>query len=372
MPTINDNFANEAIKYMGNNPILCRISLGLCSAYDATAKLTGHAINWIVKAFGTTKKVSDINLQTLDALTKIIYKNQTLPDYNSDHTFMIAEEHIISILYDQIIDREKRTDCAIVMSSAGDKTLPHRFNVDSFKANAKLRYLVVPMSVNNNMHNTVLIIDRLKEKYAYFDSFGGAIPSHALIDCKNKKVIQDNYTAIDVSKIRTSQSDYWSCGFHAIENALGFIREQVPQNKKPSGFSLRNKYLSSFEHFANTYGKTNSAVYSGILFRRQKMVLRDALENIVKNNIHSSLKQLWQELKYEILPDNANEERPLHDFIAYYLGKYPKDLDGIKVLHAANHPENAIYIHLPKNQIETAQQTADAEKKITESIKALF
>lgn len=370
MTAINNKFVNEAMSCMENNPILCRISLGITSAYNATAKLAGRTISWVVEAFGTTKKVNAINLQTLDALTKIVFKNQTLPDFNSDCTWMIAEEHIGSILYDQLIEQEKRTDCAIVISSAGDQTLPQDFNVDAFNTDSKLRYLVVPMSVNNNMHNTILIIDRLKEKYAYFDSFGSSIPPNAIIDCKNKTVIQDNYTAIDVNKIRTSQSDNWSCGFHAVENALAFVREQAPINKRPSGHSLRDKYLTSFERFANSHGKTEAVLYSGILCRRQKMVLRDALENTV--NIRPSLNQLWQELKFEILPDNINEERPLQDFTTYYLKKFPNDLDAIKVLNAANHPDHAIFVNLPKKQNETAQQTADAEKVITQAIKNLF
>lgn len=378
MPAINNKSVNEAIGCMENHPILCRISLGITSVYNATAKLAGRTVSWIIEAFGTTKKISeihlqtDINLHTLDALKKIVFKNQTLPNLTSDYTLMIAEEHIVSILYDQLIDQEKRTDCAIVISSAGDKTLPHDFNIDAYQADSKKRYLIVPMSVNNNMHNTVLIIDRLREKYAYFDSFGNVIPTNAIIDCKNNTVIRDNYTAIDVNKIRTSQSDNWSCGFHAIENALAFVREQALINKKPSGHSLRNKYLPAFERFANIHGQTGAVIYSGILCRRQKMVLRDALENIVNNKIRSSLNQLWQELKFEIMPDNPHEERPLKDFITYYLEKFPQDIDGIKVLHAANNPENTIYINLPKSQNETAQQTADAENAITQSIKALF
>lgn len=348
-------------------------------AYTQVANSFRHTISWIIEALGTTKKTNDIatthfdiNGQTLEALKQIVVQGQKLPSDFVEGTKMIAEEHVVAILYDQLIDQEKRSDCAIVISTAGDKTLPYNFNVDAFKGNVKLRYLLVPMSVNSNTHNTILIIDRLREKYAYFDSFGNKVPSYAIKECKDKNVIAPNYTAADTSEQRTSQTDNWSCGFHVPENAIAFVKEEEIINKRPLGNDLRNKYRQSFEHFANTHGKTDRVIESGILSRRQKMVLRDALENVLSNNTHPSLRQLWRELKNEILPDNINEERPLKDFTDHYLKKYPQDTDGKQVLIAAATPGNSISLNLPKSVDETAEQSADSEKAITQFIKKLF
>ncbi len=250
-----------------------------------TVTVTTEEENEVPKTIGTdttstsssqTAVDNPINIATLKALENLFFSGQKLPGAGGG-VKMTGEDHIVAILYDTLIDGKKGSDCAIIIKPPTRELLPENFNAESMP-----RYLIVPMSVNNNMHNTVLIIDHTKKEYAYFDSLGGSIPKGDLDELKSKKAIKPDYTNVDTSSRQTMQTDGWSCGFHAVENAIAYVTGTEPKNKEPLGDSLRNKYAPSFERFVQNHAKSEYVFNDKRVSRRQKMRVRDALENVIK------------------------------------------------------------------------------------------
>jgi len=312
-------------------------------------------------------EVSPINKHTLEALQKLILKGQQLPG-EVDGTQMIGEEHIAAILYDQLIEQSKRKDCAIILKPAGNGVLPE--NMTSEMLGLITRYVIIPMAVNNNKHNTVLIVDRKMKTQAYFDSLGDHIHESALDECIQKKIIENNYNNVETDSKCTKQSDVWSCGFHVVENVIAYVNQIEPENKNPQGIDLRKKYKLSFERFANTYGRSEYSIAEGRLYRRQKTRLRDGLEK-VGLSIYA-LYNLWNELKKELNPENPQRDRPLSEFIDSYLLTFSNDFNARTVLVNARDTSSSLYAHLPKTLEETLESTLLQEKEIAEIVKTLL
>lgn len=290
-----------------------------------------------------------LNEVTLKMLQKVIAKNQKLPG-DEGGIKMTGEEHIAAILFDQLVDQDQRADCAIILKPPSKDVLPQDFDPATTP-----RYLIVPMSVNNNMHNTILVIDKDKKEFAYFDSLGGVFPEQARTELLQKGAILPSYKEIDSSQTRTTQSDGWSCGFHAVENALCFVNERSPENKYPEGNELRNKFSPGFERFSDVHGVSEDIFNNDRISKRQKIRLRDALESFAQDP-HSPLNQLWSELKLELQGDT--KDRPIPHFIHSYIQNHPNDQIAAQILTGVISPLHPLYLFMPKSINETEADAA--------------
>ena len=399
MSSINNNLITDIKLFIIEHKALCILTLGAAIVGYSIGNLAGRAVFWLRQCWGTTEKADLIarksisssgdpqqgslsevsssettvkdrnktnsNVETLKALKRFIFRGQKISGV-AGGVKMTGEEHIGAILYDKLIDQDKRTNCAIILKPFGNQLLPDNFDADSLP-----RYLIIPMSVNNNMHNTVLIIDNENQEYAYFDSLNGSIPAEALIECKAKKAIKELYKEVDTSSKRTRQNDGWSCGFHAVENAIAFVNGVEPTNRNPLGITLREKYAPAFERFANTHGTSENIFNNERLCRRQKIRLRDALADLNACMEDHRLYQLWNELCQELSPDSIYRERPITAFIDFYIQKYPIDVQAGKVLASVIDPRSLIYEYMPKSTDETNEDAKRQETIISEAIQAL-
>jgi len=299
-----------------------------------------------------TQALPTLLVGTHRALQDKIFSDAELPPD------MIAEDHIISILYDQLIDIKKRTDCVILPPppSKNGKILEN-FDVDQLEPT--VRYVILPMSVNQNQHNTVLIVDRQNsnKKWVYLDSFshkkdyqGFLIQKQKQIlsECQNveKPLIGKDYTQ-DTTFIPSQQSDGWSCGYHAIENAISYISGEKPTTN--DGKTLRSKYEPSFNRFVKTHGTTPQTEATRRVEGRKKKQLRFALEELVI--IKPKLASLIAALR-------SDNDRSFEAFVKSYSEDHAgDDTLGVKVLSIVN--ENRGW--MPKSDKED-QRVSDANQ----------
>ncbi|MEX2305832.1 MAG: hypothetical protein WD595_06545 [Waddliaceae bacterium] len=240
----------------------------------------------------TDNKINQLTLQYL----------QSFIDRHSDITNMqLGDEHITALLYQSLIVDKKRNDIQILPFSLIEGK---DFNHQNLK-----RYVVLPIPVLNNKHSGLLIFDRHKKTYTYFDSFPlRPLPQNILNICKKKHIIDDSYLRSMPLK-QTLQLDFWSCGYHTVENALRYFDKSQDGfifRKFTFGNDLVNKYKKIYSQFAKVYGKDFEQIE---LYRRQKIAIRDGLKEVNADTIDHPLKSLYD----HILQDKT--ERPLQEIL---------------------------------------------------------
>lgn len=386
MQPLETTFWQDVSAFTLNHKALCVLTLGLAIVGYSIGNLAGRAVHVIVEAFGTTLKTEDVarsalnpsaplaeakelpkdenNRATLKALSRVIAKGAKLPA-GWGASKMTGEEHIAAILYQILIHNENRTDCSILINPASKEIVPPNFK------HTKARFYLFPMSVNNNTHNTILIIDNKKKTYAYFDSLGGTLTEEQRLELQKKEVISHEFEEEDTKSVTTRQSDDWSCGFHAVQNALSRVDDERPYNTNSSGKTLRDAFMPYFAAFANTYGFSVLDMAKRNVIKRQKVCFRDALEKFNKDH-NDKLKNLYDKLVLEQNPSNENRYRPLSDFANDYIDTFPDDADAVKILNEAITLNGSIFNHLPSSSDETEAEIESKTAKILDNIQRIM
>lgn len=300
-------------------------------------------------------------------LGQMIFKNHQLPGAGGA-TKKTGEEHINAILYQVLIEEKKRSEVVILplINNQPPAQLDYHFD-------PTVRYVVAALSVNDNMHNTIIVIDRHKKEYHYFDSLA---PKN---DCPSsiKEIFQKaDILASDFKKANTQsseQKDGWSCGFHAVDNALLLIeREQSHFGKQLDGNTLRDRYVPQFERFALCHGRTTTGEEAERINKIQKMQIRDALTKLVSGHREHPLYNLEQYLVAELHPDSATRPNSLANCAERYIDSHKDDVIAQKILQAATEPSGSIYAHLPQDVSETAATREQTEQTIRLEIERLL
>lgn len=167
---------------------------------------------------------------------------------------MIGEEHSLAVLYNELINKDKRNDVLIIPSMA-EKLFSGPIEVPK-----NVRYII--SSMGSASHHTGFLIDREKREWYNFDSLAG-LPGglsdesvfQTLESFRNKGLLNG---IVEGHAQCRHQKDDWSCGYHVINNILGYIREgpepktvteivsghikEIPPSIAKTGEYLKKKY----------------------------------------------------------------------------------------------------------------------------------
>jgi hypothetical protein len=264
---------------------------------------------------------------------------------------LLGEEHVNAMLFENLKDRD---DVTILFSRrSGELEIPNELPPGT-------RYVVFALSVNNNTHNTGLVVDIENNSYTYLDSYGGECPQNTLTACEDGGLLKPGYTQ-NVFVHRTNQKDGWSCGLHVVENVTNFIKRTVPASTRPSGNALYDKQSRTFSTFVNKYGKTEAGIDDTRLQVRHKKRIQYGLKAAgVHENEGHPLHQLYQEVVKELHVDAEDrvKNRSLADFVADYTSRFPGDVEALSFLRELQTPNSDLYRIAIATTIE-AQELSD-------------
>lgn len=277
--------------------------------------------------------VAEANQRCLAQVRPKIIAGSTLPGEGGG-TMMTGEEHIYAMLYDKLIREDGRNDVVILPLGPGNTPPSGLSSLDP-----TVRFVISPCSVQNNTHNTVLVIDRTSKKYFYFDSLGltdNAQLATIIQNHKNQGLIPDDFSRGVAPS--TIQNDGWSCGFHAVQNAVGVVTGSS-QGDPIAGSALRARYAHNYNSFVET--NANSNPNYGRMQRRQKMYLREALKKLVENKPSHPLYTLYDQLVTNLSGDDR--EKSILEFRDAFLQSYPGNVACLRVLASAANGSGEIF-----------------------------
>lgn len=182
----------------------------------------------------------------------------------------LAEEHVLAMLYQAF---HKRDDVMILNT-------PHNGNFRIPEIPDSVTFVVMPLSVGSNSHNTAVVLKKLPRYYvfSYLNSSGGALPQNVMTQ------IHAGFpgrTMAATSACCTTQTDEWSCGLHVVENVINTINELMPSAPNPSGQELYDKHAHLYASFMEEHRITQPDRNQGRLHRRQKKHVMFALREVL-------------------------------------------------------------------------------------------
>jgi len=315
----------------------------------------------------------DWNLALKKSISTMFSSDAQLPGAGGG-TKMTGEDHINAMLYQKLIHEEKRTDVLLL------PLLDNRLSEKAIVLPTTTRYVVMSLSVNNNIHNTSIVLDRQSKIYYYFDSLGGSCPQNFIQHLKDKNLLDESWTkAVSTCP---QQTDGWSCGFHAIANVLSCIHGTTEEEKthvqhEQNGERLRTTLAPLFSNFVRANCQDN--LMSQEISKNRKVSLKYALSSIIGENSHFSsdgrggaippdhpdvqrhvLGTLYRELASNVHPDSLKGYVSLEEFAQEFSEKYktdPTQKEALRLLQQA-FPGGHIYQALPSRVGNEAAENA--------------
>lgn len=379
------SFWQDVNSFVHNHKTLCVLTLGLAIVCYSAGNLAGRAVHFIIEAFGTTLKTDEVakstlkagppssdqkklpkdenNQTTLARLHSLIGQGEKLTSSRIDNK-MVGQEHIAAILYQILIEEDKRKDCSLVISPSGNKIVPPDFKF------TKANYYVFTLSTKDDSPLAILIIDKQNENYAYFDAKGGALADSLMQELREKGLIKHYYQQVQTPSAKFGQSDGATLSFHALHNALAMLDKDII-TPNPAGDQLKRYYAPYYEKFASSKGFSSFDEARRDLNKKQKVSLRMALEKYNEEE-DGRLKNLYDKLVSEQKPDNENRYRPLAEFANDYIESYPDDTYAKKILKDALLMNGAIFKCLPIATDETEEQIKSKIHVILDNIRLIM
>ena len=326
---------------------------------------TSHLTNNIIEDY--TAQIHDIAHDTgplqnsainlISNCFKIIIPKSNLPKG------LLGEEHICAMLYQTLIADHKRKDVIILLIYDNELKLPESFE--------NTRFVIVPLSVNNNTHNTGIVIDRENKEWAYLDSYNGSCSEEHPILLNKRGLIDNTFNQVIFSN-KTKQNDGWSCGLHVVENSINYVTGNSKKNVS-DGIALWEKYKNSFHSFSTQHGEAGGEKFTDArLARRQKIRLRDGLEGAGANSSNHAFHKLWSALKSELDVNSDFREDLLSSFSERYSNENPNDAHGLFFLREIQNPGTDLCKNgLDQSTDENFQKTTSRQNAITNYINGL-
>jgi hypothetical protein len=136
----------------------------------------------------------------------------------------LGEDQICAVLRQYFAQIAKTEDVHVYKVSA-DNTREDFSLVDQLLSQgiltAEKNYLVIPLPVNNGAHSTIIVVNRTKHEISFIDSYANPMPAHRAEELKI--LFPDYVISVLTDKSLSQQHDSWSCGIHAISNAIGLV-----------------------------------------------------------------------------------------------------------------------------------------------------
>lgn len=279
-------------------------------------------------------------------------------------TGLLGEEHVNVMLYQQL---HRRSDVAILPTPInGQLQIPEGFIAP--------RYVVIALAVNNNTHNTALVVDTENNTYTYLDSQDGTCPLQILHEAE-AYFLKENFKE-QVFKNRTNQNDGWSCGLHVVENVVNLVNGTKPLKATrgyQDGNALYNKHKTSFLEFTRAHGLTKQDRDDIALGKRHKRTLKFALQNTSKRWPTGLEHPLNNLVKALVADQTKGGEGSFSEFIRDYEKSNPADATGIGVLQElANMPSDILEAGFAKSVDETQAISDQRQKALEAWINAKF
>lgn len=338
--------------------------------------------NWHVLTTGTNKvasvaqavlktnpvKIADVApQQPLTAADTSAFVRNLGRFFNQGQTLktgLLGEEHVNVMLYQQL---HRRSDVAILPTPInGQLQIPEGFIAP--------RYVVIALAVNNNTHNTALVVDTENNTYTYLDSQDGTCPLQILHEAE-AYFLKENFKE-QVFKNRTNQNDGWSCGLHVVENVVNLVNGTKPLKATrgyQDGNALYNKHKTSFLEFTRAHGLTKQDRDDIALGKRHKRTLKFALQNTSKRWPTGLEHPLNNLVKALVADQTKGGEGSFSEFIRDYEKSNPADATGIGVLQElANMPSDILEAGFAKSVDETQAISDQRQKALEAWINAKF